>query len=76
MSARKRRLAVSIDARNDIQGTLLFTQQRWGAEQRRVFKAKLYAAMRSLLDYPELGRARDKYFPGCRGLAVEQHVIF
>jgi toxin ParE1/3/4 len=76
MSARRRRLTLRVDARNDIQDTLLYTQQRWGEEQRRRYRAQLYKAMRSLLEYPERGRARDEFFAGCRGLAVERHVIF
>ena len=43
---------------------------------RRRYRAQIYQTMRSLLDYPERGRSRDEYFPGCRSLVVEQHVIF
>ncbi|MEA2524608.1 MAG: toxin ParE1/3/4 [Thermomicrobiales bacterium] len=32
--------------------------------------------MRTLLDYPELGKPRDDLFPGCRNLLVERHIIF
>jgi toxin ParE1/3/4 len=76
MSARKRRLILKPDARADMRGILLYTQQHWGGDQRRRYRTRLYDAMRSLRDYPEWGRQRDEYFPGCRGLVVEQHVIF
>jgi toxin ParE1/3/4 len=32
--------------------------------------------MRKLLDYPEMGPARDDLFPGCRSVRVEQHVVY
>ncbi len=32
--------------------------------------------MRSLLDHPELGTARDDLFPGCQNLLVQQHLVF
>ncbi len=35
MSAPKRRLIITPDARADINGIRLYTQQRWGIEQRR-----------------------------------------
>ncbi|MGH2557572.1 MAG: type II toxin-antitoxin system RelE/ParE family toxin [Thermomicrobiales bacterium] len=76
MSARKRRLTLRVDARFDLQETLLYSQQRWGEVRRRRYRAQLYKAMRSLLDYPESGRLRDELFFGCRGLVVEQHVIY
>ena len=77
MSARRRRrLALSDDAAFDIEDVLLHTQERWGAEQRRRYRVRLFQAMRSLLDHPELGRLRDELFPGCRGLVVEQHVVY
>lgn len=76
MSVRRRRLRMRVAARNDIKATLIFTEQRWGAEQRRRYRAQLYEAMESLLDYPERGRARDEQFVGCRSILVAQHVIF
>jgi toxin ParE1/3/4 len=76
MSARRRRLVIRPDAREDLRQILLYTQERWGEEQRRRYRARMYQAMRSLLDYPERGPARDEYFPGCRGLSAEQHIVF
>jgi toxin ParE1/3/4 len=69
-------LIITPDARADINGIRLYTQQRWGIDQRRRYGARLRQAMRSLLDHPELGPARDDLYPGCRGLLVEQHVVF
>ena len=76
MSARKRRLIVRPDAQADFRAVLLYTRERWGVDQRHRYRTQLSQAMRSLRDYPERGRARDDYFPGCRSLMVEQHVVF
>jgi toxin ParE1/3/4 len=77
MSARsRRRLTIREAAKRDIDDALLCTRTRWGIDQRRRYRARLYQAMRSLLDYPELGASRDDLFPGCRNLPVEHHVVF
>jgi toxin ParE1/3/4 len=77
MSARRRRrLALSDDATLDFEDVLLYTQERWGADQRRRYRTRLFQAMRSLLDHPELGRSHDELFPGYRSLVVEQHVVY
>lgn len=65
MSARKRRLIVASEARADLCDILRFTVKRWGREQRTVYKAKLDAAMRGLLDYPDRGHPRDHLSPAC-----------
>jgi toxin ParE1/3/4 len=76
MSARSRRLVVRADAQADLRSVLLYTRDRWGADQVRRYRTQLNQAMRSLRVYPERGRTRDEYFLGCRTLAVEQHVVF
>jgi toxin ParE1/3/4 len=76
MSAHRLRLVVDENAQADLQDALVFTQLRWGVEQRRTYRAQLYRAMRSLLDFPELGPARFDIFPGCRVLPVGEHVIY
>jgi len=76
MSAHRRRLVVQPGAQADIRAILLYTRERWSAEQRRRYRAQLNQAMRSLLDHPERGRPRDEFYAGCRSLVVEQHVVF
>jgi toxin ParE1/3/4 len=76
MSARKRRLLIAPEARADLNGIRLYTQQQWGVDQRRRYGDRLRQAMRSLVDHPELGTPRDDLYPGCRGLVVGRHVIF
>jgi toxin ParE1/3/4 len=76
MSAHKRRLAIKPEAQVDIDEILLYTRKHWGVDQRQRYRTRLFDAMRSLRDYPERGRERNEYFPGCRGLVVKRHVIF
>ena len=76
MSARRRQLIVRPDAQVDIRDILLYTLARWSSEQRRRYRGDLDRAMRSLLIYPELGPSRNDLFPGCRNLAINEHVVF
>ena len=77
MSARARnRLIVSTRAQRDIDGILLYTTERWGAYQRRRYQQKLRGALRALKDHPERGVLREEYYPGCRRLPVEHHLVY
>ena len=76
MSARRLRLILKPQARNDVHSALLYTREQWGAEQRARYKALLYRSMQDLIGYPELGRARDELYPGCRSHPVGQHIIY
>lgn len=76
MSARKRRLVLTPLAKSDLRDILQYTARRWGREQRDVYKDLVMGRLRQLVDYPELGRDRDEFFPGCRSLIVEKHVAF
>jgi len=71
-----RELRLTDEARADVRDIRRSTARRWGPRQRDRYAAQLHQALRSLLDYPERGRARDEYFPGCRSLTAEHHVIF
>lgn len=71
-----RRLIIQPEAQADIRAILLYTRERWSAEQRRRYHAHINLGLTSLLDYPERGRPRDEFYVGCRSLLVEQHVIF
>ncbi|HEY7035648.1 MAG TPA: type II toxin-antitoxin system RelE/ParE family toxin [Thermomicrobiales bacterium] len=71
-----RRLRLSPEARADDRDIRRYTTQRRGARQRDLYYARLNQGMHALLDYPERGRSRDDLYAGCRGLPVEQHVVF
>ena len=75
MSAPKRRLILSVDARNDIKETLAYTHQRWGPEQRRRYRATLYQAMTSHIYFPEMGQPRNDLVPGAWSLPVGRYVV-
>jgi toxin ParE1/3/4 len=77
MSARSRyRLTIRESAKRDIDDILLHTRTHWGVDQRRRYGSTLRRAIRTLVDYPELGSKRDDLFLGCRNLFVERHVIY
>jgi toxin ParE1/3/4 len=76
MSARRVDVELSGPALRDIDGILLFTRRTWGKGQQAVYRAAIYQALDRLSWYPESGRPRDDLFPACRGLPVEQHVIY
>lgn len=69
-------MIVAPEARADLRDILRFTARRWGKEQRAAYKAKLDAAMRGLLTYPNRGHPRDDLSPGLRALLVEAHVVY
>lgn len=76
MSARKRSVRLTIDARQDLDDLLLYSLLTWGEVQMRAYEAAIERAFRNLARYPWLGRARDDIFPSCRSLPVEQHLIY
>ena len=76
MSARRRRLVLTPLARQDLRDVLQYTARTWGPERRDSYKSLVLRRLRELTAYPDLGRARDELFPGCRSLPVEQHVAY
>jgi toxin ParE1/3/4 len=71
-----RKLRLTPEAHADVRDIRRYTARRWGPQQRDIYAATLRLAMRGLLDYPERGRSRDEFYPGCRSPPVEEHVIF
>jgi toxin ParE1/3/4 len=76
MSARRPAIRLAPRSERDYQSILLYTRRTWGERQRAAYRDKIVQALRRLRDYPQLGQPRDDLFLGCRGLPVEQHVIF
>src|SRR5687768_7263837 len=76
MSARRRAVRLTTDARADRDDILLYGLLSWGEAQMRDYESALDRAIQRLAVCPNLGRARDEVFPGCRSLVVEQHVIY
>ena len=76
MSARKVEVQLSRSALRDIDDILLYTQRAWGTRQRAIYRAVIYRALGGLAQYPESGRSRDDLFSGCRGMQVEQPIVY
>ena len=76
MSARRLRLVLSPNARQDLSDILVYTEQQWGKAQRADTRTAIDRGLRELQQYPEFGRAREELRPGLRSLQVRQHVIY
>jgi toxin ParE1/3/4 len=76
MSARSVDVRLSRAALRDIDDILLYTRRAWGARQRASYRAAIYQTLGRLSRHTEAGRPRDDLFLGCRGIQVEQHVIY
>jgi toxin ParE1/3/4 len=48
----------------------------WGEAQGATYMERIERAFRDLSQFPELGRAREEIFPGCRSYPVGEHVIY
>ena len=67
---------MTLEARQDLRDTLLYTRSRWDRRQVGISKAKLDRAMRELTRFPYRGEAHDDVSAGLRGLLVEAHIIY
>src|SRR5215216_7858095 len=76
MSARRLRLVLAPDAKADLAEILLYTQQRWGKQQRAAYKASIDGALREMAEFPGLGRTRDEISSGLRSFPIGSHVIY
>jgi toxin ParE1/3/4 len=75
MSVHNRRLVLLLEARQDLRDILLFTDQRWGREQRRSYRRRIYAVFEQLARFPNLGRLRPEFGPDTFSFLVEQHIV-
>jgi toxin ParE1/3/4 len=76
MSARKRRLILSSQARRDIRSILLFTREQWGSHQRDRYSQLLNAAISTIHSNPLIGPSREDLGPSMRTRVVERHMIY
>ena len=70
------RLEITLAARADISDILLFTEQRWGREQRDAYMQFIDVALSRLLAVPGMGRLVDELSSGLHRVNVESHVIY
>lgn len=75
MSARKRRIVYSDDARTELSNILLYTEDQWGKSQRATYRRLILDTLRRLAQSPSLGRSRDDLSVGMRSYPVGSHVL-
>jgi toxin ParE1/3/4 len=75
MPFRKLPIRYSESARRDISDILDFTEQEWGIDQRRRYRAQLREVIHHLAEVPTLGRVRDDLGPGLRSIPMGSHLI-
>ena len=75
MSARRLRIRFAKDAREDIRDILVFTEKRWGRQQRAVYRAALDEAFATIRANPQIGRSRDDLLIGVRTFVVREHTV-
>lgn len=76
MSAPKKTVEFSPDARADFTDILLSTLAQWGLEQCDRYEAALLQGIATLGDFPEKGAHRDDLVPGYRAQPIEHHVAY
>ncbi|WP_217266962.1 type II toxin-antitoxin system RelE/ParE family toxin, partial [Vibrio cholerae] len=63
-------------AKADLRDIALFTQQRWGKEQRNVYLKQFDDSFWLLAENPDIGKSCDEIREGCRKFPQGSHVIF
>jgi toxin ParE1/3/4 len=76
VSSRNLRLKILPDAKVHIKDILKYTQITWGANQRVIYKKRLYDAFDLILGNPAIGKNRDEIRLGYLSLYVGRHYIF
>lgn len=76
MSARKMRVAYSVDAQADLSSILTYTDQEWGELQRAAYEQTLRGAINTLARTPLLGRDRNELANGLRSYPIGSHVVY
>lgn len=66
---------VSKAAQKDIQKIGLYTQQEWGAPQRRSYLSGMELQFEKLLESPFLAAERKEFTPPVRILPYERHLV-
>jgi len=71
-----RRLVLAEAALADLRSIASYTQERWGAGQKRRYLAALHAALRRLRRKPTIGKSRFDLRPKLHSFVVARHVVF
>src|SRR5687768_13375086 len=76
MSAHRRSVSLTLDARIDFSDILLYSEQQWGKRQRNAYRAVLLRGFGVLRDHPLIGVVRDDLGPGLRTHHVGSHILY
>jgi toxin ParE1/3/4 len=68
--------ALTYKAKSDLRDIALFTQQRWGIEQRDLYVRQFDDLFHTLAKNPELGKSCNDILPGYRKFPQGSHVVF
>ena len=63
-------------AKTDLQDVALFTQRRWGKDQRNVYLKQFDDSFWLLAENPDIGKSCDEILPGYRKFPQGSHLIF
>ena len=63
-------------AKLDFENIWTYTEETWGKVQAEDYFHKFKEILRSLEQFPDLGRIREDLLPEIRSIGVGQHVIF
>ncbi|MCU7942517.1 MAG: type II toxin-antitoxin system RelE/ParE family toxin [Candidatus Thiodiazotropha sp. (ex Cardiolucina cf. quadrata)] len=63
-------------AKDDLKAIAIFTQKRWGRNQRNKYLEQLDDSFHQLADNPNLGNICDYIRPGYRKFPVISHVVY
>lgn len=76
MSSHRRSVRLLATAQDQISEILLYTEEKWGEEQRNVYLDRLMTAIDRLASSPEAGKKRDDLSEGLRSFPVGSHLIY
>jgi toxin ParE1/3/4 len=71
-----RNVSLSPLAERDLLFVLQHSLETWGEQRRDTYAGAMGAAFADIERFPGIGRSRDDVALGCRGLPVQQHVIY
>ena len=69
-------LHITQRATKDLQNIATYTQQTWGAKQKRKYLAQLHQGFQALCLNSDLGTLRGDPIQGMQSFLVEGHIIF
>jgi toxin ParE1/3/4 len=67
---------LAVKAISDLKSIALYTQDKWGREQRNKYLRELDECFRMLTMDPKLGRSCDEILPGYRKYHLNRHLVF